>query len=429
MSTQRRLRRPVAVTLLVALGCLVGFAYLWARAGGGVPTGDAYQVSFLASDIKNLQDGGDVRVAGVRVGKVAAREIEGEQVRVALELDPSVAPLHEGATVRIGLKSLIGQSMVVVEDGDGEEIADGAVLPADSVSPAVDIDEVVTTFDPATRASLASALSRVGAVTDGTEESIRQVRDGLGRIGREGFTATDALAAQSADLADLTRQTTTLLASLNTRRTALVSLIDSSERITTTVAARKDDLARTVRGLPGLLAAADAAGGALGDLSGDLRPVAADLEASAADLRIALRQLPPVTRDLREVMPVALSALRRADGTLVELPGLAGNLTDVSPALDQLLRNVNPVLGYVQPYAYDIGSFFGNFGGSFDFPVENGVRPARLSAIFSQDSLRGSPLKLPELNPLHYANPYPAPGGAGRLDPFDGTYPRVERDR
>lgn len=429
MTRQWHFRRPVAVTLLVALGCMVGFAYLWSRAGGGIPTGDDYRVSFLAGDIKNLQDGGDVRVAGVRVGKVVSREVEGEQVRVALELDPSVAPLHEGATVRIGLKSLIGQSMVVVEDGEGEAIADGSVLPAGSVSPAVDIDEVVTTFDPETRALLASALTRVGAVSEGTEESIQQVRDGLGRIGREGFTATDALAAQSADLADLTRQTTTLLASLNTRRTALTSLIDSSERITTTIAGRKDDLARTVRSLPALLAAAEDAGVALGGLSGDLRPVAADLEASAANLRVALRQLPPVTRDLRAVMPVALSALRRADSTLAELPGLAGNLTDISPALDLLLRNVNPVLGYVQPYAYDIGSFFGNFGGSFDYPVENGVRPARLAAVFSQDSLRGNPLKLPELNPLHYANPYPAPGGAGRLDPFGGTYPRVERDR
>ncbi|MCX6398686.1 MAG: MlaD family protein [Propionibacteriales bacterium] len=429
MTRRWHLRRSVAVTLIVALGCVLGFVYLWSRAGGGLPAGDDYRVSFLASDIKNLQDGGDVRVAGVRVGKVVSREVEGEQVRVALELDASVAPLHGGVTVRIGLKSLIGQSMVVVEDGDGEAIEDGAALSAESVVPAVDIDEVVTTFDPATRASLASALTRVGAVTDGTEESVQQARDGLGRIGREGFTATDALAAQSADLADLVRHTTTLLASLNTRRTALTSLIDSSEKITTTLAERKDNLARTVRSLPELLAAAEGAGVALGDLSDDLRPVAADLEASAANLRVALRQLPPVTRDLRAVMPVALSALRRADGTLAELPGLAGNLTDVSPALDILLRNVNPVLGYVQPYAYDIGSFFGNFGGSFDFPVENGVRPARLAAIFSQDSLRGSPLKLPELNPLHYANPYPTPGGAGRLDPFGGTYPRVERDR
>lgn len=429
MSTRWQVRRPVAVTLLVALGCLVGFGYLWARAGGDVPLGDSYRVSFLAADVKNLQDGGDVRVAGVRVGKVVSRDVEGDRVRVGLELDAAVAPLHEGATIRIGLKSLIGQSMVVLEDGDGAVIPDGSVLPGAAVAPAVDIDEVVTTFDPATRAALASALTRLGTVTDGTKASIDQIRDGLGRIGREGFTATDALAAQSADLELLARQTTTLLASLNTRRTALVSLVDRSEVIASTFAERKDDLARTVRQLPALLASAEDAGVALGDLSGELQPVAADLDASARNLRIALRQLPSVTRSLRAVMPVALSALRRADGTLVELPGLARNLTEVSPEVDELLRNVNPVLGYVRPYAFDIGSFFGNFGGSFDFPVENGVRPARLAAIFSQDSLRGSPLKLPELNPLHYANPYPSPGGAGSLDPFDGTYPRVEREQ
>ena len=49
MTMQTTLRRPVAVTLLVALGCAVGFGYLWSRSGGGIPAGDGYRVSFLAS--------------------------------------------------------------------------------------------------------------------------------------------------------------------------------------------------------------------------------------------------------------------------------------------------------------------------------------------------------------------------------------------
>ncbi|GAB3077957.1 MlaD family protein [Nocardioides zeae] len=423
-----RLRGLVVVGVIVGI-CVVGFLRFWSSAGGTLPwDDDTYRVSFTTTDVKNLQPAGEVRIAGVKVGTIASTEIEGGSATVTLDLDRDVAPLHEGVTVRVGVKSVIGQSFVAVEDGDGPELDDGARLAADAVVPAVDIDEVVATFDPETRASLADALTSLGASTDGTSEQLSAVMAGLGDLGREGYTAVDAVAAQGEDLRLLVSDATTILDALDTGRSDLTTLVGDAQTVTQTVAGQREDLEATMRALPGLMASADTALGTLGGLGEDLSPVATSLSAAAPDLGIASQDLPAVTEQLRALLPFMDSALGRADETLTPVPELAANLSAIAPDVDVLLRDVNPMVDYLSPYATDIGTFFGNFGSSFDGQVENGVRPVRLSPIFSEYSVRGNPLRLLEINPLHWNNPYPAPGAAEDPQPYQGTYPRVERE-
>lgn len=425
-----RPRTSVVVILAIALLCVLGFGYLWKGAGGTLPGGDrAYQVSFESADLKNLQEAGEVRVAGVIVGRVASTEVEGSTARVVLDLDDEVAPLHEGATVRVGVKSVIGQSFVDVKDGTGEEIPDGTTLSPESVQAATDIDEVVRTFTPQTRKQLAAALTDLGTTTDGTQQSITQVMEGLGQIGGTGYTAVDALAAQNDDLQSLVQETNAILAAADTNRGAIVSVIDNTQRITQATAGQQEALAATMQRLPGLMSSARVATGSLGELSGDLSPVVRSLDQAAPDLNAALVNLPSVTASLEALLPYMNGALKIAPETVNQLPALSRNLIAITPYLDLLLRNINPMLTYIEPYANDIGSFFGNFGGAFDIPLENGVAPARLATIFNEYSVRGNPLNLQTINPLHWNNPYPAPGQADEPAPFRGKAPRVEEDK
>lgn len=427
MSTLR-MRRPVVVILAIVALCVAGFIYLFGRAGGHLPNFNAYRVSFNTTDIKNLQPDGDVRIAGVKVGSVYSIGLQDGHVHVVMQLD-NAAPIHQGATVRVGVKSVIGESMVVLKDGSGPAIASGGTLAAKSVIAPVDIDEVLRTFTPQTRIALSSALTEAGAVTNGTQLSLSKLMDGVGRLGRGGYTALDALAAQSNDIKSVATETTNILNSLAADRQALGSLVDSAAVLTQATANQRQNLALTMQRLPGLLSSVKSATSSLGGLATDLTPVANNLDAAAPDLNTALTKLPSVTHSLRTLLPYMNSSFGRAPATLNQVPALSTNLVGVSSPLSTLLRNLNPMLAYIKPYSYDIGSFFGNFGDAFDIPVENGVQPARLAPVFSEGSLRNIPLSLETLNPIHYNNPYPSPLTADKFHRYNQRYPYLSEEK
>jgi len=431
MIDERSPFRPAVFTvaMIVALS-VVGFCFLWLKAGGANPAERSpYLASFETSDVKNLQPAGDVRMAGVLIGKVVEQENAGDSARITVKLDHAVAPLHRGVTFRIGQKSLIGQSFVDVVDGHGPTIPSGTTFSDKSVVPAVDIDELVETFDPKTRTALADGLQSLGYVTDDTRGSIDQLMEGTGRIGRDGYTVVDAVAAQSDDLKRLVGDATVVLAALDGRRSEISELVKNANQVASATASQEADLRATITKLPPLLDSARTATEELGGLADDLGPVAEDLDEAAPDLDAALRDLPPVTHGLRSLLPHMKSAFSRAPATLDQLPTTSREIRRAIPVADELLANANPMVAYLRPYWEDLGNFLGTFGATFDTPVENGVQPVRLAPIFNEYSVRNIPLDLQSINPLHWNNNYPAPGSQETPKKWTGTYTEVKKDK
>ncbi len=409
---------------------MAGWFFLWTQANGPLPgflQADDYRVSFYSDDVKNLHEAGEVSVAGVKVGQVVEQTIEDDATRVTVELSRDVVPLHEGVRVRIGVKELVGSSYVDIVDGAGAPIADGTTLPDSAVIPAVDIDELIETFDKETREGLRGTFRSLGAATENSAEDISKLMSGLGKLGREGHTALDAIATQSDDLKALTRHTTALLAALDTGRGQIATVVEDARRLTEATAGQRGDIEDTMRAMPTLLDSAKKATGELGSLSQDLAPVAANLKRAAPDLNEALLQLPAATTDLRGLLPALDGTLDAAPATLDRVPTFGSDVRALVPGADLMLRDVNPMLAYMKPYGRDLGSMFANFGASMDVKVENGLRPVRLAAVLNSASVRGVPLDLSGVDPLYWDNPYPAPGQAANVEPWRGEYPRVER--
>ncbi len=428
--TRVPLSRIVSVFGFVALFCW-GLGYYLTEVGAEIPgitATDDYQVAFRADDVKNLQVGGDVSIAGVVVGEVSDQQVSGPGARVVLDISPEAAPLHQGAHVRVGMKSVVGQSYVDVVDGDGAVIPSGAALPGSAVQPTVDIDEVISTFDPGTRRALRGTLRSLGAATAGTARDVDRMMTGLGDLGREGHTALQALAAQSGDLQALTREATVLLNALDTGRGQISTVVRDAQRLTEATAGQRAAIARTVRAMPALTYRARAATAKLEELAVPLTPVAADLERAAPELNRALVQLPSVSRDLRGLLPALDATLDRAPATLDRIPPVGADVRALIPRASLTLRDVNPALTYVMPFGTDIGAMFASFGASMDVVAENGVRPVRLAPIFNTGTIRGNPAPITR-DPFNWNNPYPRPGQAGHPAPFRGEYPRVERAR
>lgn len=423
-----KIRSAVVISFIVLCGLF--FAYLWTNMGGTIPgvSSKGYRVSLELSDADNLVYDSDVMVAGVRVGKVRELESEGGTARVVVQIDDdAVAPLHEGAVIRVRSKSLIEETYLEIEDGAGKAIPDDSTLPATAVRPSVQLDEVLGALDAPTRKSLQGAVQALGDGTRGTRDDLSRTMAGLGMLGREGHTVLDALAAQSEDLRAMLRESKTLVRALDSGRGQIVGLVDSADRLTSATAASSRDLEATMKALPGLLENARTATGSLSVLSAELSPVTRDLAAAARPLNTALLQLPSVTSDLRGLLPFLDGTLKRAPRTLDAVPGAADELRELVPTLRLDLAELNPMLAYLRPYGRDLGAFFANWAAMLAYKDGNG-HYLRIFPVLNEGSLKNLPLSLNH-GILDKSNAYPRPGGATNPGPFNGTYPHVERDK
>lgn len=409
--------------------CALLFGYLWVNMGGRLPvvSSDGYRVSFAAADVDNLVYDSDVMVAGVKVGKVRELDEEGGKARVVLQIDDKAAlPLHQGAQLRLRSKSLIEETYVEIVDGTGAEIPDGGELPAKSLVPSVQLDDVLASLDKDTRADLGAALRSLGASTDQTGDQIGATLTGLGNLGREGYDVLDALEAQSQDLERLVATSSNVMRALDTGQGRIVDLVDQAGRLTSTTASQKQDIEATLRTLPGVLSTATEATRSLSTLAVDLRPITRGVDAAAPSLSRALTYLPATTRDLRGLLPSLDATIDKAPATLERVPGVADQLVKVIPNARAALADVNPMLAFMQPYGPDLAAFFSNWNAMLAHSDVNG-HYLRIFPVLNEQSFKGLPLPLNK-GFLDKSNAYPAPGESVDPGPYEGTYPHVERD-
>ncbi|KQY55690.1 hypothetical protein ASD11_14340 [Aeromicrobium sp. Root495] len=425
---QPKLRGGILATFIGA--CVLVFGYLWINMGGTIPvvTNDGYRVSVPMEDVDNMVYDSDVRMAGVRIGKVRGMEVEDGAAQVLLQIDAdTVTPLHDGVKIRLRSKSLVEETYVEIEDGSGADLANGTRLDAKAVQPPVQLHDVLTSLDKPTRASLGSAIRSLGESTDGRKASVDQVAGGLGDLGVEGHDVMDALADQSKELKSMVRQTTSLVDALDTRQGQIVTLVKDADRLTKATAASREDLQATMRELPGVLDSAKEATGSLGELSESLTPVAADLRTAAPKLNDSLVELPAVTADLRGLLPALDGTLDRLPKTLKKVPAVAKDGQEIIPTTRTALADLNPMLTYLSPYAPDLTAFFTNWGAMMQHQDANG-HYLRIMPVLSEAAVKSLPIST-HVGFLNRSNAYPLPGGAlNPGSPFSGAYPRVMRD-
>ncbi len=420
-----RLRLGVLGAFVAA--CALIFGYLWVNMGGSIPavTSEGYRVVVPVVDGDNVVFDSDVRVAGVPVGKVRGIEVEENAAMVTLQFDEAeVIPLHEGMKVHIRAKSMVEETYLEVVDGDGAKIPDGAQVSAKTVAEPVQLHDVLTSLDEPTRVSLGRTLRALGKGTKGTEEDVAALMSGVGNLGDEGYDVLDALAAQSKDLDEMTRSLGVVVRSLDHRQGEIVDLVESADVLTTATASNQEDLAATIRELPGLLDSARTASGGLQTLATSLAPIAKDLRAAAPALTKALRNLPSVTADVKGLLPSLDIALDRAPATLSRVDDLGAEVSAIVPDARVALADVNPVLSYMAPYHRDLTAFFTNWAAMMANKDENG-HYLRIFLVFNETSLKNLPFDT-HVGLLDKRNSYPAAGGALNPGPFNGTYPRVE---
>jgi len=422
-------RTATVFAFILGIATLVG--YMYANAGGYMPGFSKirhYKLAFDVPTLANIVPFADVYIAGVPVGKVDTIDrMPNDSMRITLELDDVASPAHAGTTAQISEKALTGQPMIRLVPGTGAELPSGTVLPASDVKPVVQLRDVLAGLDKPTRDSMGNVIRSVSQGTDGRQKDVSGIFEGLSDLGTNGDTALDALANQTVQLQQVFNELTEVMNALDTGQGQIAQLVSSANRLTSATAAQRPAVEDSMRKLPGVLDSATAASDDITRLSAALRPVAADLRTAAPDLNAGLNDLPAASHDLRGSLGPLDNVLTGASPTLHRVPDFKDETHDFVPSATSILRDLNPMLRYIEPYNREIVSFFTNFGATLHHFEPDGQNMVRLRPYGDARSLRPNPLHMPE--GIFMKNPYPQPGSMDKpMRPFTGQFPHVDRD-
>lgn len=333
-------RRPRAAgAVVLAVAALL--AVLSTVAVGGLPFGGGRTLRVaLPGRAPLLRAGADVRVAGQRVGEVRAVEVRGRGAVARLDLDDD-RTVGAGARARVRMRGMAGAVYVELEPGDSRRpLPDGALVPGDRTSAAVDLTHVLAGFDRDARAALARSLRTAG----------------FGLAGRGG-DVNAALADAPAAL----DEATPLVRALRPPP----GLLDAADRVARALGPGD---AGTTPDLGALVASADRVAGAAAD---GARALGRSLDAAPPLEAVAARALPEADAVLDEAEPAlralrpGVAALARALPDAIAVERRAPRLDDagaVARAAQPVLRGAPPMLVAARRPAAALGPLSGPLG-------------------------------------------------------------------
>lgn len=151
---RRDVLAPLVKLIVFALVTIAATAMLGATI---VNSGTGFDASYLArfTDVTNLNEGDDVRAAGVRVGQVRSiRLVDRRLAEVEFSFTRGQR-ITTTTTAAVRFRNLVGQRYIALEQwpGDvGRVLAEGATIPESMTRPAVDLTALFNGFKPLLRA-------------------------------------------------------------------------------------------------------------------------------------------------------------------------------------------------------------------------------------------------------------------------------------
>ncbi|MFL6135043.1 MAG: MCE family protein [Nocardioidaceae bacterium] len=237
MSVPFRERNPVVIGA-VSLAVIAAFVMAAFKAedlplvGGG----DTYYAAF--SEAGGLKVNDEVRIAGVRVGKVREVSLEDGHVRVEFKVDRG-ADFGSSTRAAIKVKTLLGAMYLGLEPDGGGQLDEGSEIPMTRTSSPYDVVQAFSGLaDRSERIDtdrLSQSLDTLGTLTQNTPEEFRAALSGLSDLSAN-------VAARDAQLNTLLRNMKKVSTVLGDRRTDLVTLMRDGDQLFRALAARRDSV-------------------------------------------------------------------------------------------------------------------------------------------------------------------------------------------
>jgi phospholipid/cholesterol/gamma-HCH transport system substrate-binding protein len=318
-----RERNPIPIGA-IGLG-LIGLLLFGAFNAQNLPligSGDMYHAAF--SEAGGIRKDDDVRIAGVRVGKVTGIELENAHVRVDFKITTDAA-FGPQTSASIRMKTLLGQKYVsLVPSGAGQ-------LPPDSEIPLV---RTVSSYD------IVNAFSDLTTTTERIDTG--QLAGSLDVMAKE---FRDSPANVKLALNGMSRLSRTIAS----RDAGLRTLLARANRVSATVASRNATTAKLITDADLLLVELQARREAIHTLFTNTSDLAIQLTGLVRDNRAALK---PALDQLTTVLAVLTRHERDLDKTIAEMAPFTrvyANTLGTGRWFDTFVANLTVPVGVLKP--------------------------------------------------------------------------------
>ncbi len=407
--------------MLFAGSCLGLLLFLWISFGGSVPLSpQGYRFAVEFPQATELGAQSDVRIAGVSVGHVVSVSLDRHTglSRAVIQIDSQYAPRPVDTRAVLRQKTLLGETYVQLSHGNprGPFLRDDGRLPEAQVAPTVQLDQILSTFDPTTRRAFETWLQQDGMAFTNRGQDFNDALAELYPFATNVDNVLTVLRRDGAATRTLLSDGSQVLGAISRSPAALQGLIRNSNAVFAATNARNRSLAAAVRAFPSFLIATRQTVARVDTFAATTKPLIDELRPAAVQLTPALKALKALAPQLRTTL-VYLGPVTTASRNGV--PALDSFLNQTKPLLERLtpyLGGVVPVLDYINAYRRELVAFFANGTASTQATAQNIAQNkllhyVRVSAPVNPESLTAYAHR-PYSN---RSNPYLEPGGYSQL--------------
>jgi phospholipid/cholesterol/gamma-HCH transport system substrate-binding protein len=398
-----RRANTVRIAAVAAIAVVAAIVLVLVLAGGGSAT---YYLTF--PEAGQLVRGDQVQVGGVPVGSIKdITLLHNYQVRIKINVESSLVPLHQGTTAEIRVPSLssVANRYIALSPGPNNRpsLPSGSTLPITSTHGVVDLDQLFGIFNVKTRKGLQQfvqgSAEQYSGVAPELQKDVRYFPPALAALDHvlaeiggdqetfsnflvESAKATTVLAGRSQQLTELISHADTSFAAIGSQQANFTAGLKALP-----VTFRQgnhffNELPQTLADLTRLVDASKPAAPLLGPFVSKLRPLVTTATPVVSNFNEAISK-PGSSNDLTEAA--------------LALPEIAKTLTTASPDNVRALEESVPITALFGPYTPDLEGFLRAFGQSSAYYDANG-HYARVTGMFPDFELGAE-------NTLKPANP------------------------
>jgi ABC-type transporter Mla subunit MlaD len=356
-----RILAPIALAFVVVVAVLL-------FTGGDEQT---YKVRAIFDNAGFVIPGEDVKVAGVKVGRIDSLDVtDDNKAVVVLDIqDKGYQDFRKDAECTVRPQSLIGERFVECEPTQArqaaapeppalEQIKDGPgkgqyLLPVDRTRKPVDLDLIADITREPERARLSIILNELGtgvaARGSDLNDVIRRANPALLEVDK----VLRILASENRTLRELAVNGDTVLAPLARERRHVSGAIANSAAVAEATAERSKDLEADIARLPPFLRELKPTMQRLGGFADQATPVFADLGAEAPAINRVVQEIGPFStaatpaiESLGDASKVGTPAVIAARPVITQLRTLAKQVRPVASTAAALLTSLQQTRGF-----------------------------------------------------------------------------------
>ncbi|MCB0929924.1 MAG: MCE family protein [Mycobacterium sp.] len=294
-------------------------------------SGKTHEYSAVFTDVFGLNEGDDVRMAGVRVGRVEAVDLDGDKAKVRFVVQDDQT-LYGNTVGSIVYQNIVGQRFLGLSLGSiGEHnvLEPGGTIPVEQTDPSFDVGNLLNGYQP-----LFSVLSTKDAdnLTKGIIQSLQGDQNSITALVSQTSQVTETFAGKDQALGEVITNLDKVVVNLAAQNESLDKVIKQTHKVVTDFNARRPQLVDAMGSISRVTKE-------LGNTANAVRPSLDDLLRRQPGFVSHMISIEPQLAFTGDNLPLMLKGIARMtnEGAFAQVYACDLNLTGFFPGLNDVV--------------------------------------------------------------------------------------------